>query len=235
MIIYGRRPVYEYLRAGGKPRVIYVQKGSRLDDDLLEAMAGHKVQLVSSKEINKLTSVREHQGVAADIGDLKTYDRKRIINLSLKTDRPVLVVDRIQDVRNLGALIRSAEAFGFAGVIIPPRRTAPITPAVIKTSAGAIFHIPVSVYNAAKFVAEYRRMGGVAVGLDIAGRDIVMTKIPTPVALVVGSEGKGLSDIVKRSVNYLVKIPMFGRVQSLNASVAGGIGMFWIRLFAGRR
>lgn len=235
MIIYGRRPVYEYLRAGGKPKVIYVQKGVRLDDDLLELMAGHKVELVNSKDLNRLTSVRDHQGVAADIGEFKTYDRKHIMNVSLKTGKPVLVVDRIQDVRNLGALIRSAEAFGFAGVIIPPRRTAPITPAVVKTSAGAIFHIPISIYNAAKFITEYKRRGGVAVGLDMAGKDITTTKLPTPVALVVGSEGKGLSDVVRKSVNYLVKIPMFGRVQSLNASVAGGIGMFWIRLFAGRR
>ncbi len=235
MIIYGRRPVYEYLRAGGKPKVIYVQKGVRLDDDLLELMAGHKVELVNSKDLNRLTSVRDHQGVAADIGEFRTYDRKPIINVSLKTGKPVLVVDRIQDVRNLGALIRSAEAFGFAGVIIPPRRTAPITPAVVKTSAGAIFHIPISIYNAAKFITEYKRRGGVAVGLDMAGKDITTTKLPTPVALVVGSEGKGLSDVVRKSVNYLVKIPMFGRVQSLNASVAGGIGMFWIRLFAGRR
>ncbi len=235
MIVYGRRPVYEYLRAGGKPKVIYVQKGVRLDDDLLEAMAGHRIEMVNSKELNKLTSVRDHQGIAADIGEFKTYDRKHIMNVSLKTGKPVLVVDRIQDVRNLGALIRSAEAFGFAGVIIPPRRTAPITPAVVKTSAGAIFHIPIAIYNAAKFITEYRRRGGVAVGLDMAGKDITTTKIPTPVALVVGSEGKGLSDVVRKSVNYLVKIPMFGRVQSLNASVAGGIGMFWIRLFAGRR
>ncbi len=235
MIIYGRRPVYEYLRAGGRPKVIYIQKGSRLDDDLLELITGHKTLLVNSKELNKLTSVRDHQGVAADIGEFKTYDRKRIINASLKTDRPVLVVDRIQDVRNLGALIRSAEAFGFAGVVIPPRRTAPITPAVVKTSAGAIFHIPVSIYNAAKFISEYKKMGGVAVGLDMSGKDITAVKLPSPLVLVVGSEGKGLSDIVKRSVNYLVKIPMFGRVQSLNASVAGGIGMFWVRLFAGRR
>jgi len=235
MIIYGRRPVYEFLRAGGKPKVIYLQKGAKFDEDLLELIAGHKVELVNSRELNKLTSVRDHQGIAADIGDFKTYDRKHIINVSLKTGKPVLVVDRIQDVRNLGALIRSAEAFGFAGVIIPPRRTAPITPAVVKTSAGAIFHIPIAVYNAAKFITEYKRRGGVAVGLDMAGKDITTTKIPTPVALVVGSEGKGLSDIVRKNVNYLVKIPMFGRVQSLNASVAGGIGMFWIRLFAGRR
>jgi len=198
MIIYGRRPVYEFLRAGGKPKVIYLQKGAKFDEDLLELIAGHKVELVNSRELNKLTSVRDHQGIAADIGDFKTYDRKHIINVSLKTGKPVLVVDRIQDVRNLGALIRSAEAFGFAGVIIPPRRTAPITPAVVKTSAGAIFHIPIAVYNAAKFITEYKRRGGVAVGLDMAGKDITTTKIPTPVA-------------------------------------AGGIGMFWIRLFAGRR
>jgi len=222
------------LRAGGRPKMIYIQKGSRLDDDLLELIAGHRSTLVSSKELNRLTSVRDHQGVAADIGEFKTYDRKRIMNVSLKTGRPVLVIDRIQDVRNLGALIRSAEAFGFAGVIVPPRRSAPITPAVVKTSAGAIFHIPISIYNAAKFINEYKRAGGVAVGLDMAGKDITTVKIPSPVALVVGSEGKGLSDLVKRSVNYLVKIPMFGRVQSLNASVAGGIGMCWIRLFAGR-
>jgi len=105
----------------------------------------------------------------------------------------------------------------------------------VKTSAGAIFHIPVSIYNAAKFINEYRKMGGVAVGLHVEGKDITSVKLPTPIALVVGSEGKGLSDLVKRSVNYLVRIPMSGRVQSLNASVAGGIGMFWIRLFAGRR
>jgi len=120
MVIYGRRPVYEYLRAGGRPKVIYLQKGIRPEDDLLELMAGHRTVLVTSKELNRLTSVRDHQGVAADIGEFKTYDRKRIINVSLKTDRPVLVVDRVQDVRNLGALIRSAEAFGFAGVIVPP-------------------------------------------------------------------------------------------------------------------
>ncbi|NPB03573.1 MAG: 23S rRNA (guanosine(2251)-2'-O)-methyltransferase RlmB [Thermotogae bacterium] len=235
MIIYGRRPVAEYLKAGGRPKVIYLQRGSRFEDELLELISGHRTLLVPSKEINRLTSVRDHQGIAADIGEFKTYDRSRIITTSLKTNRPVLVVDRIQDVRNLGALIRSAEAFGFAGVVIPRRRTASITPAVVKTSAGAIFHIPVTIYNAAKFLSEYKKKGGFTVGLDMTGKDITTTRIPSPVALVVGSEGKGLSDLVRRSVDLLLKIPMFGRVQSLNASVAGGIGMFWIRLFAGRR
>lgn len=224
----------EYLRSGGKPKVVYLQKGSKLNDGLYELITGYKVMLVSSRDLNRLTGVRDHQGIAADIGEFHLKDRKEIINTSLKVNKPVLVVDRVQDVRNLGALIRSAEAFGFVGVVIPPRRAAPITPAVVKTSAGAIFHIPVSVYNTAKFISEYRKAGGYTVGLDMSGKDITQVNLPSPLALVVGSEGRGLSDLVRRRVNYLVSIPMFGRVQSLNASVAGGIGMFWIRLFGGR-
>ena len=230
MIVYGRRVVYELLRSPIKPKVIYLQKGAKFEDRLLEKIAGEKAIFVSQKDINKLTSTRDHQGIAADIGDFRTFDRKEIINDSMKSGKPVLVADRIQDVRNLGSLIRSAEAFGFAGVVISSHRAAPITSAVVKSSAGAIFHIKIAIYNTQRFVGEFKRMGGWCVVLDMDGMDIRKVKKLKPFALVVGSEGEGVSKAIKEQADIIVKIPMVGKVESLNASVAGGIAMFYLTL-----
>jgi len=230
MIVYGRRVVYELLRSPIKPKVIYLQKGAKFEDRLLEKIAGEKAIFVSQKDINKLTSTRDHQGIAADIGDFRTFDRKEIINDSIKSGKPVLVADRIQDVRNLGSLIRSAEAFGFAGVVISSHRAAPITSAVVKSSAGAIFHTKIAIYNTQRFVGEFKRMGGWCVVLDMDGMDIRKVKKLKPFALVVGSEGEGVSKAIKEQADIIVKIPMVGKVESLNASVAGGIAMFYLTL-----
>ncbi len=232
MIIYGRRVVYEYLRSKRKPKKIYLQKGIRLDDDLLNRISGggYKVVLVSQRELNKITSTNKHQGIAMEVDEIKLYDRKEIIALSLKTSKPILVLDHINDVRNAGALIRSAEGFGFAGVIMPQRRAAPISPALIKTSAGAIFHIKVSRYNIIRFLQEFKKAGGWVIALDLNGRDIKGIKVPTPFALVLGSEGEGISKGVKDQVDITVKIPMYGKVESLNVSVAGGIAMFYLTI-----
>jgi 23S rRNA (guanosine2251-2'-O)-methyltransferase len=230
MIVYGRRVIYELLRSPIKPKVIYLQKGAKFEDELLERIAGEKAVLVSQKEINKLTSTRDHQGIAADIGDFRTFDRKEIINGAIKKGKPVLVTDHIQDVRNLGSLIRSAEAFGFEGVVISSHRAAPITPAVVKSSAGAIFHIKIAIYNTQRFIGEFKRAGGWCVLLDMDGVDIRKAKKLKPFALVVGSEGEGVSKAIKDQADLVVKIPMFGKVESLNASVAGGIAMFYLSI-----
>ncbi len=226
MIVYGRRVIYEMLKSGFKPKVIYLQKGAKFEDKLLEMIAGLNAVMVSQKEINSLTSTRDHQGIAADIGEFITYDRKEIINESIRKNKPVLVLDHLQDVRNVGALIRSAEAFGFIGVVISSHRAAPITPTVVKTSAGAIFHIKVSIYNTSRFIREYKRAGGWSIALDLDGVDIRKVKNVKPFALVVGGEGEGISEIIKKQADIVVKIPMFGNIESLNASVAGGIAMF---------
>ncbi len=231
MIIYGRRVIYEYIRSGRKPKVIYIQKGTRLENGLLETISGLNAVVVSQREINKITSARNHQGVAAEIDPLITVDRKEIIRFSKESNKPILVLDHINDVRNLGAMIRTAEAFGFSGVIISSRRAAPITPTVVKTSAGAIFHINISIYNISRFLREFKSVGGWIITLDMKGKDITGVKIPRPCALVVGGEGEGVSQNVLKQSDIVVKIPMRGKVESLNASVAGGIAMFIIRFF----
>lgn len=232
--LYGRHPVLEALRAGRPINKILLAEGAspRLMASLLAAARarGVPVQQVPRRKLDELVPAAVHQGVAAavaarayaEVADLLAQARAR-------GEMPFLIVlDGIEDPHNLGAILRTADAVGAHGVIIPKRRSAQLTPAAVKASAGAAEHVPVArVANIARTLGELKAEGLWVIGTDArADQDYRTADYAVPLALVVGSEGRGMSRLVRETCDVLVRLPMVGRITSLNAAVAAALLMY---------
>lgn len=233
-VLYGRNPVLEALRAGRRLRRLLVVPGLGPDRRLAEILeraqaAGVDQEPTPRGRLNDVAHTEHHQGVAAyfDGRQLDNADvLRRLLELPDRGWPPVFVcLDGVQDPQNLGSLARSAEVMGVTALILPRHRTAPPSAAASKASAGAIEHLRlVRVVNLVQTLRELRELGIAVVGLDAAGeRRCDQVDLRPPVALVVGAEGEGLRPLTRRHCDQLVSIPMGGRVQSLNASVAGSL------------
>jgi 23S rRNA (guanosine2251-2'-O)-methyltransferase len=236
-ILYGRNPVLEALRAGRRIRRLLLAPGLNSDQRLgeivdLARVAGVLEEPTARGRLNDVAHTEHHQGVAA------YFDGRQLANIEslpgLVADHdpgwpPVfLCLDEVQDPQNLGSLARTAEVLGVTALILPRHRTAPVSAAAVKASAGAIEHLQlVRVVNLVQTLRELRDLGVTVVGLDAAGDSRCdQVDLRPPVALVVGAEGEGLRTLTRRHCDELVSIPMGGRVQSLNASVAGALLMY---------
>ena len=187
---------------------------------------GVMVQKVEKPGLNKFTKETAHQGVIALVSPKAYATVEEILAGIPEGETPfILLLDEISDPHNLGAILRSADAAGVHGVIIPRRRSAPLTPTVAKASAGAIEHVPVArVANIAQTIDALKKHGLWLVGAEAEGGSLIWeTKLSGPVALVIGGEDKGLGRLVKDKCDLLVRLPMYGRVNSLNASVAAAL------------
>lgn len=234
--VIGRNPVLEALEAGLPVRRAYVAEGLERDSrlrDILKYAADHGIPLLQATrtELDRLTGGGVHQGVALQLPEFEYADAEDVLADALDAETPGLVVacDSITDPRNLGAIIRSAAAFSAHGVIIPERRSAQMTAAAWKTSAGAAARVPVAqVTNLNRTLKQYADAGFTVVGLDgEAETDIAgFPGIDGPVLLVVGSEGEGLSRLVSENCDVLAHIPIGSAVESLNASVAAAIALY---------
>lgn len=235
MVIYGRHPLREALTAGIVPKVVYLAKGTKLDDDLQRKLNEAKVTVRdmprhSFEQMLKAHGITEgHQGVAAEIGQFPLTSLKDLLQRAFDSEGLVLGLDHLQDPRNAGSLIRSAEAFGACGVILPPVRSVGITPTLVKASAGACFHIPVAIGNLRQFALRFREAGGFVAVLDMDGEDIRKGQRLRPLFLIVGAEGEGVSASLKAIAQIVWRIPMCGRVSSLNAAVAGAIALWELK------
>jgi 23S rRNA (guanosine2251-2'-O)-methyltransferase len=187
---------------------------------------------VSLEEINRLAPGQNTQGVAAQVAPPRALDLEWALRLaeSRKDAAFLLVLDQIQDPHNLGALMRTADATGVQAVVVPERRNASITGTVVKASAGAASHLPyVEVTNLARALDTIRGSGLWTVGLDGAAEQTVFElDLRMPLALVVGSEGSGLRRLTRERCDFVARLPMLGRVESLNAAVAGSVAMYEI-------
>ena len=229
--IGGRRPALEAIRAGRAVEVLAVRGSTRTEGlrDLLAAAerAGVPVRWVDRTAIDGL-GVDDHQGVAAVVTSSPELDEAALRSFPFEPDALVVVLDGVTDPRNFGACARSAEAAGAALLVARKRRSAPLSPAAIKSSAGALLHLPVArVANLTRTIEQLQEREFSVVGLDAGGVD--MRDAPPagrPIALVVGSEGTGLSRLVRESCDLLVAIPMAGRTASLNASAALSVALF---------
>ena len=232
MLIYGRHPLREALRAGIVPKTVYVADGTKLDEDIRWMLAEDNVpvrNMLRSQFENMLKVhgiVEGHQGVAADIGEFPLAPLKDLLQRALETNGVILGLDHLQDPRNAGSLIRSAEALGACGVILPPVRSVGITPTVVKASAGACFHIPIAIGNLRQFAKRFEDAGGFIAVLDMDGDDIRNAQKLRPLFLVVGAEGEGVSASLKAIAHAVWRIPMLGKVSALNAAVAGAIALW---------
>lgn len=196
--------------------------------------AGVVFQIVAPEALDKLSGGEKHQGVICRISQAKTLELDEFLrNLSDKSSALIVVLDHIEDPHNLGAIIRSAEAGGAAGVISAKRRSALPTDTVIKTSAGASLRLPlVQVANITRTIETLKTANFWTIGLDAKAQDSIWSEdLPARTALVVGAEGEGLSRLVSQTCDLLRKIPIMQEgVGSLNASVAAALGIFeWAR------
>lgn len=237
-VIYGINPVLETLRNKGSDiRKVVLAEGRRGGDAAkileLAAARGIAVETLRREELDRRAGTAAHQGVLCLCGEF-AYANLEDLVANRQPAFPgslVLLLDGIEDPQNLGSLIRSAHCFGANGVVIPRDRAAGITPAVIKASAGAAGHIPVArVVNLTQAIDTLKEKGFWVYGAD-AGADTELgsARFEGDIGLVMGSEGKGIRPLVRKRCDILVSIPLFGKVDSLNVSVAAGILLHEIR------
>lgn len=230
--VLGRNPVVECLRAGVPATALYVVLGTDADERVTEAVqiAGDKgiaILEVQRPELDRMSSNGMHQGIALQVPPYRYAHPADLMQQAIDSGQPPLLValDNITDPRNLGAVIRSVAAFGGHGVVIPARRSASVTAVAWRTSAGAAARLPVAqATNLTRTLKEWAQSGVQLVGLDADG-DVTLDDYDGsgPTVIVVGSEGKGLSRLVRESCDSILSIPMAGDVESLNASVAAGV------------
>lgn len=229
--IVGRNPVLEVLKAEKEIDKIYVSKGE-LKGSIKKIISIAKdknivIQYVDKKKLDQIAPGVNHQGVAALVTPYDYYSIDDILNKAKESkELPfIIILDGIEDPHNLGAIIRTAECAGVHGIIIPKRRAAHVTETVYKSSAGAVEHMLIAkVSNIPSTIDRLKDDGLWIYGADANGENYYFdTELKGPVALVIGSEGKGISKLVKEKCDFLVKIPMYGKISSLNASNAASI------------
>jgi 23S rRNA (guanosine2251-2'-O)-methyltransferase len=213
---------------------LYVQDGLAADARVKEALqaaadAGKSVLNVSKHDLDRLTDGAVHQGVALQIPAYTYAHPEDLLQGRRRSDVVVVALDGVTDPRNLGAVVRSAAAFGAAGVVVPARRSASMTAGAWKSSAGAAVRVPVArAANLVRALQQYKDAGLMVVGLD-AGGDMDLPELDRAgagVCLVVGAEGEGLSRLVRDTCDVVVSIPMSAATESLNAGVAAGIALY---------
>jgi len=233
-IIAGRNPVMEALRAEAMVEKVVVLAGIKgtIIEKIKEMAKRRRVPYVEvgKQKFRELVSDTTTQGVVAIIGTKEYVEVEDILAVAEQRaeQATVLVLDEIEDPQNLGALIRTAECAGVHGVIIPKHHAASVNQTVAKTSAGASEHMPVAkVVNIANTLDELKQKGLWIVGTETgADREYTEIEYDMPVAIVIGNEGKGIRQLVREKCDFLVGIPLYGKVESLNASVAGALLMY---------
>lgn len=235
--IIGRNPVVEALREGVPVNGVYVAEGAERDGRLREAFQlaaerGISLLEVTKTELDRLTGFNGHQGLAARIPAYEYAHPEDLLDFAdERNEAPLIVaIDHVTDPRNLGAIIRSAAAFGAHGVVIPDRRAAGMTAAAWKTAAGAAARMQVAqTVNMTRQLKAFQDAGCQVIGLDMDG-DFELPALgeyaTEPLVIVVGAEGGGLSRLVRETCDQIVSIPMFNSVESLNASVAASVVLY---------
>ena len=229
----GRNAVLEVLKSGRDIEKIIVQKGNV--EGTIRRIAGMArergivVQETARQKLDEVSQTKNHQGVIAIVSEHEYAEVDDILRSAAeKGEKPfIIILDNITDPHNLGAVIRTAECAGAHGVIIPKRRSVGLTAVVGKTSAGALEYMPVArVTNIARTIEELKKQGVWVACADMDGEDYYDASLDGAIALVIGSEGEGVSRLVKEKCDFTVSIPMYGKISSLNASVAGALLMY---------
>ncbi len=234
-VLFGFHPVNEALRAGKRTIYrIFVSRRQSLKRTrkIQDQAAAAKIDTVrvEQKVLDTLTGTENHQGIAAEVSPFPVRNASGIAQMLKPEKEPyfILVLENIEDTHNLGAIIRTALCAGADYILIPKNRAARPCPAVSKSSAGAMEHADIFIMtNTANILRELKESGVWVFGLDGEGdRSLFEADLTGNIALVIGSEHKGIRPLVKKECDFLVSIPNMGRINSLNASVAGGIAMF---------
>src|ERR1700730_15856688 len=233
-VLYGLHPVEEAIRSGAR-RLDHVVVARERRDERLEGLiqlcrsAGVRVSIEPKEQLTRLAKTDAHQGGLAVVKEREFLTVEELMQLKADGEyRFFLALDGVEDPHNLGALIRTADGAGVDGVILPERRSAPVTGTVAKTSAGASEHVRIArVTNLVRSLEQLKQKNVWVLGLDERGApDYMDFDFKTDCVLVLGREGAGLHDLVKKTCDHLLRIPMAGMVSSLNVSVAGAVVMY---------
>ncbi|MDQ7094088.1 23S rRNA (guanosine(2251)-2'-O)-methyltransferase RlmB [Desulfosporosinus sp. PR] len=232
-IIYGKNPVLELLKSG-KPvnKILLLADGANVrNQEILSLLQKRNIpyQFVDRQALDRLAQRERHQGMLAYVAAREYAEVEDILALAEKRQEApfILVLDEIEDPHNLGALLRTVDAVGAHGVIIPKRRSVSLTGTVAKTSAGAVEHVLVArVSNLVQTIKELKKKGCWVSGAEAGGSDAFTADLTGPRVIVIGSEGKGISRLLRENCDELVSLPMRGKVTSLNASVAGSLMLY---------
>ena len=230
-IIYGRNAVTEALLSGKTIDTVYIQKNAKGLGKIISLAkdAGAVVKDANDEKLGTLSEGGKHGGVVAVLAAAEYATVDDLLKVAEEKGEPpfLIIADEIQDPHNLGALIRTAEAAGAHGVIIPKRRSAGLTSTVYKTSAGAVNWLKVArVSNLVETINDLKKKNIWVYGAEADGQPFHKADLSGAVALVIGSEGFGLGRLVRESCDMILSIDMYGKVNSLNASVSGGILMY---------
>lgn len=225
-LIYGKNPVIEAIRAKKAIKVYLVSNFS--DQKVLSLIKENKINIVTinPNEMDRMANNGVHQGIAAELKPYQTVSLEEIIHKAKNKEKKIIVMlDGIEDPHNLGAILRSADVFEASGIILPKHNSVTLNATVAKTSAGAINYVPVAIVNNLNQAIKILKEEGYWIVSTDGSATISYSSIKYdfPVVVVIGSEGKGVSALVLKNSDYIVKIPQFGHVNSLNASVAAGI------------
>lgn len=224
MKVYGKNVAIETLKDNKKIYKIYLSNKFK-DEEILSLIDKRKIntKILDNKELDRMCKGL-HQGIILEVEEIKVYSFDEVI-LGITKDYPLVVIlDHLEDPHNLGAIIRSSEAFGVDAIILPNDRSVGITSTVVKTSVGTIEKVKIiNVPNINNAIRKLKDLGYWIVGTDMEGTNYTEIDYKTKIGLVIGNEGKGMSKVTRENCDYIAKIPMKGTVNSLNASVASGI------------
>lgn len=239
--LYGRHAILEALRAGRPIEEILIARGVHSHGALSQVImlaksAGVPVHGVPRDELDQMVS--NHQGIVARIPEFAYAELDDLLVVARERGEPafLLLLDSVQDPQNFGTLLRTAEAVGVHGVVIAERRAVGVTPAVVKASAGAVHHLKIArVTNLVRTIEELKRANVWVTGVENApeAQDFSRADFKLPLALVLGSEGEGLGRLVREKCDFLVRLPMWGKVGSLNVAVAGSIILYAAKMQRG--
>ncbi|HIE56755.1 MAG TPA: 23S rRNA (guanosine(2251)-2'-O)-methyltransferase RlmB [Anaerolineales bacterium] len=232
--IYSRNAVYETLRAGRRQAFqLLVAEGVREKGKIAEIIALARGRKFPTRRVprDRLNSIhRQNQGVALQVSGYPYRPLDDILARAAEREQPpfVLILDTLQDPQNLGTLLRTAEAVGVHGVVIPLARTAQVTPAVVNASSGASEHLLIAQANLSQAIGKLKEAGLWIVGLEGSAEagSPAQIRLDGPLGLVVGSEGQGMRQLVRKSCDFLLQLPMRGKIESLNAAVAGSVALY---------
>ncbi len=237
MIIHGKNPILEALRANKPVEKVFIAHDSHPPHQVVKLCKerGIKIQRVPRQKIEELAGTKKTQGIVALISPVPLVSLEELFKKAFEKNSFFLVLDHITDPQNAGNLIRTCEVFGGVGVLMPKDRSFPINQTVVKASAGAVFHLTLSrVPSLRRALEEFQAMGGQVVAVERGGEDIRKVQFQKPYALVLGSEGEGVSKSILDRADLVVSIPMAGKLNSLNVSSAGAIAM-WEAYRSGER
>jgi 23S rRNA (guanosine2251-2'-O)-methyltransferase len=235
--IVGRNPIHETLKANRRqPFRLWISSGVEERGTVLDILKLARERNIAVNRVlrSQVDNLGENpQGVALEVSGYPYVTLEDILEYALHRSEPlfVLMLDQIQNPQNLGSLLRTAEAMGVHGVLIPLARTAGITPAVVASSAGASEHLLIATVNLAQAIQTLKEAGVWVVGLENspAAQDLTEVPLKGSIAITVGSEGQGIRSLVRSRCDFLLRLPMRGKVESLNAAIAGSIVLFLVR------